>query len=667
MRKTKCFARRFRVIRVFRGSFIALVVAPLLCAFRVSAVQSAAGQESPAAKQRELIQVLTSDAAPADKALVCKKLAVYGTSKAVPALAALLSDEQLASWARIALEAIPGSAADAALRKAMRELHGKLLVGVINSIGVRRDSRAVNGLIKDLSDNDAEVASAAAVALGRIGNDKAASALEAALATAPAGVRSAAAQGCVLCAEKFASLGKSEKAVKLYAAVRSADVPKQRILEATRGMILARKSAGLALLLEQLRSPDRAFFRLGLRVVREVPGLEVTKALAAELKSCPPERQAPLLLAVADRPDGIASAVILEAAKTGPANLRVVAIGALERQGDVSSVPVLLEAAVDPDAAVAQAGLGALTRLPGNDVNANLLARLPQATGKARRVLLELAGRRRIDEALPTIVASAQDPDASVRRAAIQAIAALGDEPQMTVLVGLLQKTESAGERTDLQSALSTIGGRVGAQCVPDLLPLMQSADSGLRLLTLPVLAAVGGPEALNAVKAAVEDKDEPVRDEAVRTLSTWPNNWPEDSSVLEPLLALAKDPTRTTYQVLAARGYLHFLEGDKQLKEADKLGKVRELMPMLQRPEEQQLAVTVIGGVPTEQALELLCDFCVQPAAAEDACAAIVKLTGEKSAGISKEQRRHALELVLEKAKEEKTRKKAETRLKAL
>ena len=56
-------------------------------------------------------------APPAEKALACKQLAIYGAKDAVPALAPLLSDPELASWARIALEAIPGPAADAALRE----------------------------------------------------------------------------------------------------------------------------------------------------------------------------------------------------------------------------------------------------------------------------------------------------------------------------------------------------------------------------------------------------------------------------------------------------------------------------------------------------------------------------------------------------------------------
>ncbi|HXY36116.1 MAG TPA: hypothetical protein VEI07_17910, partial [Planctomycetaceae bacterium] len=66
-------------------------------------------------KEADLIKILQSDAPKAKKADACKDLAVYGSPKAVPELARLLSDAQLASWARIALEAIPGPASDTAL------------------------------------------------------------------------------------------------------------------------------------------------------------------------------------------------------------------------------------------------------------------------------------------------------------------------------------------------------------------------------------------------------------------------------------------------------------------------------------------------------------------------------------------------------------------------
>src|SRR3954469_2361504 len=71
-------------------------------------------QPPPRRSERELIEILQSKPKP-EKAIACKQLATVGTKVCVPELAKLLSDEQLSSWSRIALEAIPGPAADAAL------------------------------------------------------------------------------------------------------------------------------------------------------------------------------------------------------------------------------------------------------------------------------------------------------------------------------------------------------------------------------------------------------------------------------------------------------------------------------------------------------------------------------------------------------------------------
>ena len=143
--------------------FLALLAATV---FSQALATAADDKASAAQREQKLIAVLQSDAPPQDKAITCKQLLLCGTKDAVPALAALLTNEQLASWARIALEAIPDPAADEALRQAMAKLQGRLLVGVINSIGTRRDAKAVDGLVKPLKAADAEVASAAAVAPG---------------------------------------------------------------------------------------------------------------------------------------------------------------------------------------------------------------------------------------------------------------------------------------------------------------------------------------------------------------------------------------------------------------------------------------------------------------------------------------------------------------------
>jgi HEAT repeat protein len=646
----------------------ATCVAAAICAVfadRAFAADASGAQD----KERQLIGVLQSDSAQLqDKAMTCKQLAIHGTKAAVPSLAALLPDERLASWARIALEAIPDPAADDALRGAMGQLKGRLLVGVINSIGVRRDPKAVAVLAQRLKDADADVASAAAVALGRIGGAPAAKALEPLLAGAPAEVRPAVAEGCVLCAERFLAGGNRNEAVRLYDAVRKADVPKQRLIDATRGAILARQAAGVPLMVEQLKSPDKGLFGIGLTVARELPGREATDALVAEMRNAASDRQALMLLALADRGDVKALPAVLDVARSGASHVRIAAMAALERFGDASCLPVLLDASLEDSAEIAQAAKVVLARLPGQDVDRDIVARLPQSSGKMRQAVIELAGQRRITAAIPAIVRCAADADASVRGAAIEAIGAIGDDKQVADLVKALQKTSDPKEQAAIEKALMAISGRGGAACVAPLMPLARSGDPALRAIGLHTLACAGGPDAMAAVKAAIDDEDETVRDEAVRTLSTWPSRWPEDAAVTQPLLALAKSAKKVPHQVLALRGYLQYVQGAKKLSVDERLARVNEALPLLARPEEKRLAISVLGSIGSAGVLDTLATFVADPAIAEEACSAIVDLAGKRDTkGVSKEQRQKALQTVIEKSKNDGTKKRAEEALKRI
>jgi len=627
----------------------------------------AQGQSSANVKEHDLIAVLQSDAAKCEKAITCKRLAVYGTEQAVPALAPLLADKELASWARIALEAIPGPAADAALRSALAKIDGRLLVGAINSIGVRRDVQAVDVLAQKLRDANADVASAAAVALGQIGGEQAARVLTQALGDAPVGVRSAVAEGCILCAERFLAHDTIAEGVKLYDAVLKADVPDQRHLEAIRGAILARQSAGVPLLIEQLRSDDKKRLGIALRTARELPGRDVTEALAVELDRLSPERRPLLLLALADRSDSAVLPTVQKAAQRSVMDLRITAINILIRLGDVSCVPVLLQAATEDDAKLEQAAMETLVRLPGKEVDTDLLARLPQAKGKLRKALIELAGKRQISEALPAIVSSLHDADAGIRGAAVRTIGIIGQDQQTADLVRLLQETKSSGERADIEDALLAISGRCGVTCISHLRPLTQSRDGGLHTIALHALAIIGGPDALAAVKSAIESAEPPVEDEAVRILSTWPNNWPEDSEAGRALLMLATSAQNMPHQVLALRGYLQYIHGNKELSNDQKVAKVKDVGSHIKRPEEKRQAIAVLAESPSVSALDLLTTLAEDPAVAEEAYSAMVRIAGQDIQGVSSDQRRQVLQRVVEKSGNDSTKQRAQKALSGL
>lgn len=536
-----------------RQSFRVVSILAFTVAAMIPTVHAYDGPEVSPEKEQELLLVLRSDGPSADKAIACKNLAIFGSSAAVADLAKLLPNAELSSWARIALEAIPGAEADAALRSAVDSLEGKLLVGTINSIGVRRDANAVDALAPRLQHADAEVASATAVALGSIGNTAAADLLRKSLAAAPANVRSAIAEGCVLCAERLMAEGKSAEAVAIYDEVRTAQVPMQRNVEATRGAILARGQAGIPLLLEQFQSPEKQLFQLALTTAREFPGSEIDQALVEELERATPERAALIVQAMADRPETVVLAAVLKAAEQGPQVVRLSAVAALGRVGDSSCLDSLLKIALDPDVDLSQTAKMTLAEVPGEKIDTQILVLLASAKGKSYPLLLQLVGQRRID-AVPELLKAIDHSDKDVRSAAL---IALGETVRLQKLPVLISQVVSPKHPEDAPIALQAL--KAASIRMPDREACAGELATAIertkvvptKISLLQILGAMGGTKALAAIGAAAKSSDAQLQDSSSRLLGEWMT---EDAAPV--LLDLAKIPTNP-YNIRALRGYI--------------------------------------------------------------------------------------------------------------
>lgn len=590
-----------------------VLLAGLILATTISA-RAADGFKISPEKEKELIAVLRSDAPPGEKAIACKKLAIDGSSESVGDLAKLLSDPQLASWSRIALEAIPGAAADEALRKAAESLEGKLLVGTINSIGVRRDAGSVEVLIKRLSDKDEEVASAAAVALGRIGNDAAVKSLRLALASGPAKVRSAAAEGCVLAAERMHAEEKSADAVTLYDEVRKAELPKQRIVEATRGAILARKQEGIPLLLEQLRSSDRKLLEVGLFTAREFPGGEVDKALAAELATAAPDRAALILLAMADRKETVVVSAISKAATSGPKPLRLAAIKALSQVGDASSLNALLDTAVDADEDLALAAKSTLADLPGDKVNLQIGTMLPNAKGKTYLLLIELVGQRRI-EATPALLKALDSSDKNARHAALLALGETVSLKNLNVLISQASNTKDADDAATAQQALKTASVRMPDReaCAAELTTALEKAPAASKVLLLDILGDVGGDKALKTLATAAKSNDPQLQDAGTKVLGKWGSL---DGAPV--LLDLAKSGP-PNFRIRTLRGYIGLIR-KYPMPDAQRAEMCQKALDLARQDAEQKLVLDVARIHPSPETLAIAIKLMKVPSLKDDA-----------------------------------------------
>lgn len=570
--------------------------------------------ESPE-KEAELIAVLQSEAPGAEKAIACKQLAIYGSGKAVPELAKLLGNEQLSSWCRIALEAIPGSEADEALRKASESLQGKLLIGTLNSIGVRRDTSAVDLLAARLKDQDAEIASAAAVALGKIGSAAAAKSLQDAIATVPASVRSSVAEGCVLCAERFHSEGHETEAVTLYDLVRKADVPEQRLLEATRGAILARKQKGLPLLVEQFKSPNKAVFNIALSTAREFPGREVDEALATEMAKATPERAALMISAMADRKETVVLPAILKVAKSGPKPVRIAAINALGQVGDTTCLSTLLDSAIETDADIKAAAKRSLTEIPGDKIDKDIVTRLAKPDPKLYALLVELIGERRIDS-LPVLLKAVDSTDKPVRAAALISLGNMVPADKLSVLIKQVLSPRNSDDAAQAVQALKTACVRMPDRdaCSAELAAALEKTSIPTKISLLKILGAVTGPKALQTIAAAAKNNDPQLQDAASEILGEWMT-----IDAAPVLLDLAKTAPAEKYQIRAMRGYIKAAR-QFQMTDAERIEMCKKATEASVRTAEKKLVVEVLRRYPNLEMLKMAVQAFKDPELKEDA-----------------------------------------------
>ncbi len=415
------------------------------------------------AQEAQLIDVLRSGATQKEKADACRGLARVATKAAVPALAALLGDEKLAHMARGALETIPDPSADEALRDALGKLQGRPLLGVIGSIGVRRDAKAVAAMAKRLTDPD--VAPAAALALGQIGTPAAAKALDGALDGASAANQVAFCEGLFRCAEALSARGQGVQSLAIYDRLRGlAQAPQQVRCTALRGAILARGKEGIPLMIAAIRSPDYVLTAAAARAAMELPGPEVTAALVGELPKLPADKQVLLVNTLGYRGDASAGPALLVLASKGPEAVRLAAIENLTHLAYAPALPLLAELSLCSEADLAAAARACLGSFPGKDADATIVAMLTHRDAKIRCLAVEMIGQRNVAGSVGSLLKAAEDAEPPVRLAALQALRDQAGAAELPALLKFMVKAKSPEE---IQAAESTLGALCARQSVP--------------------------------------------------------------------------------------------------------------------------------------------------------------------------------------------------------
>jgi HEAT repeat protein len=580
---------------------------------------------------------------------LCRGLMLVGSAAAVPAVVKLLASPETADMARYALERIPGAAVGQALRDMLPKTSGIVKVGVVNTLGRRRDAASVAAIRPLLQDSDLQVAASAAAALGRIGDAASASALASARAKASGKLRAEIDEAYLMCAEEALRRKDSASALAIYKEMSGASEAEPVRIAALRGTGIAGGRGAIPMLAAAMKSGEPRIAAQAIRSLAAIPGPESLAALTQPGVALPPLAKVQVVAALADRGDRAALPFLAAASKDASQGVRSAALLAMGRLGDASTVLPLAEAAAHYAAAGQSAGEAAsrtggfpnerqigpageltelaaareaLARLAGPGVDQAILSGVGSAAPRARVELISAASERGIRSATPALLKSAADADREVRRASIRALrntVAPGDVP---ALLAMLAQAAPA-DRLELARVVSSALKRSDAVSVQPVMSAYESAaDTDHRGALLSVLAQVGRDESLPVLRGALKDSNPEIRRGAIRALGDWPTSAPMDD-----LRDIARNDPNPAFQVLALQGYIRLIGLPENRPPAATVSLLAEAMRLARRAEEKRTLLAALQALPTAESLAVVEAASKDPSVAAEAAAAAERI----------------------------------------
>ena len=577
-----------------------------------------------------LLDILRGPASLAEKDAACAALKRLGTVRSIPVLAGLLADPGLSHTARFVLESMAAPEAGAALIAGLEGTDGLIKAGVIQSLGRRRERRAVPALGRLLGDADPAVSAAAASALGRIADAQAIRSLREALSGAASEERRRPVLDALLAAAGQAlAEGRRDEASSIHETLLAAPVPTHIRLAATRGAILsAGAKRAVDLVKSALRGADVPARTAALETARESPDPAMTRALSGALGGAAPALKVALIEALRQRGDPAAAPALLDQLqKSDREDVRAAAVGALGEIGDDKAVGPLLIATTSRFEDEAKAARQALLVLHRGGVTRELIARLTDGDAAARiNAARALAGRGDRESARNLIEAARSSSD-PVRGALFQSLGLLAGEADLAALLGLVKEAKDPDARAEAGGALNAACLRLesrGVRVDPSpIVAVLKDADTPTRAALLKAAGGLADERIRAVLRAALSDPNPVLKEAAGEALAES-----RDPQLLPDLLDLAGRAEDAGLRIKAVRGYIR-LALDAENTPASPLERVallKKALP-LARPEERWALSAGLAKIPETASLDLALSMLDDPAARAEAAQAVLQI----------------------------------------
>ena len=584
---------------------------------------SRASLGSQIATAAKLATYLNDETTLAGRQFVCLQLRFVGTSSQVPVLTKYLNRTEDFDHIRMALEAIPGEESLIPLRDALKTSKGKMLIGVIESLAARADTKSIPELTKLIDSEDRAVAATAVTAIGTFESEIAT------LMKIPAPDLAQARLGALLrIANRLCDKRKTEVAGEIFSVLSSRNIPGAFRRAAFEGQLNILSEAKRNETIYQWFFEDDA--EKNQVAASHLQELTVAQwdALIGQLDELP----AHVKIVVLDIAAGSLSEQTLEslreALQQGNDVERLAALRVVGSMGDAEIIPLLIAILMENNPVLKTAVEDALLQLPREDAANALLAVLDHM--ELRPKALDILCTMKYYEAIDPLISLAQSEDATVFAPVIITLGKICDPDRYDIprMLKLYLSSRPGVHRECVERAIAVICEKnPDPDTRADILIEFLKNEKGeltptILVASLPLLGKVGNQQIADMVLPLFKSAQPDLRRSAIRAICNWPN-----ADYHDVLWIIVKESPTSEYSRWALRAYVRVVTLPSDRPEAETLTMLQMAMQMADNAADKQWCMSRCSTIRTMESVEWIAGYLDDSVLSQTACEALAEL----------------------------------------
>jgi HEAT repeat protein len=529
-----------------------------------------------------------------------KQLQLIGGNQSAEAMKIYLGNKEICEPALAVISAVGGKTAETILAESLKNKDLPCAAAVMNDLALIKSQVAVNEYIIWASNNDNNIKASAFNALAQSGDPLAYPVLSKAANDVSYSWEPTGATTSLLTYAKVAGqngdIKTMDKICKLIISECDDNLRIQNKTVALDTYVSFHGIDAMPALIKAASHANSKYRSAAIKMSLTIPGTEVIKKWIGYFPKATPAAKSEIINMFGLRGDEMALPLVTASLTDGDLNVRKEASEAIVKisgkQAINSLINYMLVFSSTPDQ---EAAKSALMTVMGSDYMTYLIPVLKEGTPAARKSAIELFAWNKDNKYFSAILPYTSSDEEPVKAAAVKALASLAGSDDQGKLIELLGINENPDYVADIQEALAVAAGKISdpEKRSSTILKAMNGKIQKQKLI--PVLAKIGGREALALVLKEFENGNSEMREVCFKTLTNW-----HDYSASSALFEICASKNKT-FEGPAFEGYVRQIKS-ATLPDEQKLLLYRKIMPYALSPDRKAVILAEIGNLKTYQ-----------------------------------------------------------------